>query len=175
MLLGKAAELSGWGPEGALDPGRVGTIPGPPFLSRCLTQVTPVCLETGLHVGSFQQRCAKLVSPDEGGAEGWACRVGPWRMTVAMASGAGLDSDTAGRSAFPCMCSLCRSTVFKAHTRVGVWSCPWNNRGTLCRHVFQHVTLGWLLAFWPALHLSCGQRFLSLGCFLSGRICGNHV
>ena len=55
---GEAAELSGWGPEGALDPGRVGTSPGPPSLVGCLTQVTLVCLAPGLHVGSFQQSCA---------------------------------------------------------------------------------------------------------------------
>lgn len=71
MLLGEAAELSGWGPEGALDLGRVGTSPGPPSLAGCLTQVTLVCLAPGLHVGSFQQRCAELASPDEGGVEGW--------------------------------------------------------------------------------------------------------
>ena len=121
----KAAELSGWGPEGALDPDRVGTIPGAPSLARCLTQVTPVCLPPGLHVGSFQQRCAELASPDEGAAEGWACRVGPWGMTVAVGSDARLASDTAGMSAFPHMCSLSSGTVFKACTRVGVWSCPW--------------------------------------------------
>lgn len=67
MLLGEAAELSGWGPEGALDPGRVGTSPGPPSLVGCLTHVTLVCLAPGLHVGSFQQssphvlmRCAQM-------------------------------------------------------------------------------------------------------------------
>lgn len=37
------------------------------------------------------------------------------------------------------------------------------------------VTLGWPLALRPALYLSCGQCFLSPGCFLSGRLCGKHV
>ena len=77
MLLGEAAELSGWGPEGALDPGRVGTSPGPPSLVGCLTQVTPVFLAPGLHVGSLWQRCVELASPDDGGTEGWKAPSAP--------------------------------------------------------------------------------------------------
>ena len=139
MLLGEADELSGWGFEGALDPGRVGTSPGTPSLARCLTQVTPVCLAPGLHVGSLWQRCAELASPDDGGTEGWACRVGPWSMTVAMGSDAGLASNTAGMSTFPRVCSLCSGTVFKAHTGVGVWSCPWSKTKELCGGTYSRV------------------------------------
>lgn len=124
MLLGEAAELSGWGPEGALDPGRVGTSPGPPSLVGCLTHVTLVCLAPGLHVGSFQQRCADEARPDEVGAEGWAWGVRPWRMTGAVGSGAGLASDTAGTSAFPYVYSLSSSTVFKARAGVGFGLVP---------------------------------------------------
>ena len=124
MLLGEADELSGWGFEGALDPGRVGTSPGTPSLAGCLTQVTPVFLAPGLHVGSLWQRCVELASPDDGGTEGWACRVGPWSMTVAMGSDAGLASDTAGMSTFPRVCSLCSGTVFKVHTRIGCGLVP---------------------------------------------------
>ena len=61
------------------------------------------------------------------------------------------------------------------HYNLGLVLSLEQDRGALWGHLFQGVTLGWLLALWPALHLSGDQCFLSLGCFLSGRLCGRHM
>lgn len=89
-----------------------------------------------------------------------------------MGSGAGLASDTAGTSAFPYVYSLAAAQFLRHVLELGLVLSLEQDRGALWARVpgcgpGSYQTLGWPLALRPALHLSCGQCFLSLGCFLS--------
>ena len=73
-------------------------------------------------------------------------------------------------------CVLLAVAQFLRYTlELGVVLSLEQDKGALWGHMFQGVTLGWLLALWPSPHLSCGQWFLSPRCFLSERLCGKHM